>query len=455
MKKVLVAAMAVALAAAMCVPASAFENEFGGYWRTRAYTQQDFSGDKTESADLQQVDTRTRLYYTAKFSDDFKFVNKFEFDGVWGDTDDDSYGDVGTDGVAVEVKNSYVDFNLGYYNFKIGAQAGYLGRGFIMDDDFAGAVITANLGDISVPFYWIKNYEGGEGKDKNKADMDTIVITPEFKSGNLKVSPYLSYTYIDKAKGENIDDLAGDELVEALELDENYPFSEQVNNSYLDLKVATIGLDLDLALTDNSNIWFSGFYQYGELNGGLEVFSGDAYKAEADISAYLMAFGGNIDVEGIDIHGQFFYASGNDQDELSEDNFDDATNKLDFDLDGFMDVTQGQSYYWAEIMGYGMVDNQVSAGSCADKISNIMAFNIGASMSPVEKLTVGADIWYAMLAEDDAAGEDYLGTELDLTASYKVIDNLTLDVVAAYLFAGDATGEEDPMEIGAQLSLSF
>ncbi|MCB9494343.1 MAG: hypothetical protein H6681_02730 [Desulfobacteraceae bacterium] len=59
-----------------------------------------------------------------------------------------------------------------------------------------------------------------------------------------------------------------------------------------------------------------------------------------------------------------------------------------------------------------------------DKISNIMAFNVGASMSPMEKLTVGADVWYASLAEDDAAGENYLGTELDLSASYKVMDNL-------------------------------
>ncbi|MCB9494347.1 MAG: hypothetical protein H6681_02750 [Desulfobacteraceae bacterium] len=87
MKKVLVAALAVAFAVAMCVPASAFESEFGGYWRTRAYTNQDFSGaDNEAKVYIQQVDTRTRLYYTAKFSDDFKFVNKFEFNAVWGDS---------------------------------------------------------------------------------------------------------------------------------------------------------------------------------------------------------------------------------------------------------------------------------------------------------------------------------------------------------------------------------
>jgi hypothetical protein len=393
MKKVLVAAMAVALAVAMCVPASAFENEFGGYWRTRAYTNQDFSGDDNEGQDLQQVDTRTRLYYTAKFSDDFKFVNKFEFDAVWGDSS--SYGDIGADGVNVEIKNSYVDYNLGNLNVKIGTQAGYLSRGLVMDDDFSGAVITGNFGDISVPFYWIKINEGGIGPDKNDDDRDAFVIAPVFKAGAMEVNPFVMYV------AQESTDLAG----------------------------YNVGLNLDAAL-DNVSAWFTGIYQGGDVND------------DVSFKSYLVALGGGVNAGGLDIHGQMFYASGDDND-------------ADDDHEAFADLTGGQSYYWAEIMGYGVFDEQVSSNSCADKISDIMAFNIGASMSPVEKLTVGADIWYAMLAEDDAAGEDYLGTELDLTASYKVIDNLTLDVVAAYLFAGDATGEEDPMELGAQLSLSF
>lgn len=416
MKKVLVAAMAVALAVAMCVPASAFENEFGGYWRTRAYTNQDFSGADDEANDIQQVDTRTRLYYTAKFSDDFKFVNKFEMNATWGgqDTaDSDSYGDIGADGLSVKVKNSYVDYNLGNYNIKLGAQGGYLGRGFIMDDDFSGAVITGTFGGVTVPFYWIKNVEGGEGKDANEKDYDTYVIAPEFKTGNMKINPYLVYSYMKEGS-------AGYEV--------NGISTANVEDAY----AANLGVDIDVALNESSKVWFTGIYQMGEATQGATDY---------DLSAYLVALGGNIGIDALDIHGQVFYASG-----------DDGT---DTDYEGFLDITNGQSYYWAEIMGYGIFDYQASHGSCADKISNIMALNIGASMAPMDKLTVGADIWYAMLAEDDAAGEDYLGTELDLSASYEVMDNLTLDVVAAYLFAGDATGDEDPMEIGAQLSFSF
>ncbi|HRW81792.1 MAG TPA: hypothetical protein P5285_13535, partial [Desulfomonilia bacterium] len=63
-------------------------------------------------------------------------------------------------------------------------------------------------------------------------------------------------------------------------------------------------------------------------------------------------------------------------------------------------------------------------------------------------------------AEDDANGNSDLGTEIDLSANYALLDNVSLDVVAAYLLAGDATTMEsaddaDPMEIGAQVSFSF
>ncbi|MDY0132802.1 MAG: hypothetical protein RBR53_09040 [Desulforegulaceae bacterium] len=443
MKKFFFAAIAAVLAVAISVPASAIEHEFSGYWRTRAYTQKNFSGSKDTigNKDVQAVDTRTRLWYTAKFSDDFKFVNGFEMDAVWGGDDNyfdkdanKSYGRVGTDGVNVQIKHSYVDFNFENFNFKIGAQPGYIGRGFIMDEDFAGAVITGNYGNITVPFYWIKNIEGGIGKDKNDGDLDTIVIAPEFKIDNMRINPYFVWSYMNDGEYDYLNN-----------------FTEQ---KFKDFNVANLGVDVDFALNEDINLWFTGIYQFGKADVRSATFDLDNKKyssKEIDISAFLIAFGGNMDVEGIDLHGQFFYASGDDKD-------------LDGDYKAFGDLTQGQSYYWAEIMGYGMVDNQWSAGSCGDKISDIMAFNFGASMSPMEKLTVGADIWAAWLAEDvvlaDGSKENYLGTELDLSASYKIMDNLDLDLVAAYLFAGDATTEKakndkDPYQLAAQLSFSF
>ena len=62
----------------------------------------------------------------------------------------------------------------------------------------------------------------------------------------------------------------------------------------------------------------------------------------------------------------------------------------------------------------------------------------------------------------DAFGEDELGLETDLKVTYQLVEGLSLDIVGAYLFAGDAIGTtsggknaRDPYEFGTRLSLSF
>ena len=107
MKKLLVLGLAVVLVVAFTLPASAFESVFGGYGRTRAFAQGKFSGEDggnnfvdnpdfpgvgenrripVPQNDVSRTDTRTRLYYTAILNDNLKFVNRFEFDAVFGDT---------------------------------------------------------------------------------------------------------------------------------------------------------------------------------------------------------------------------------------------------------------------------------------------------------------------------------------------------------------------------------
>jgi predicted porin len=85
-----------------------------------------------------------------------------------------------------------------------------------------------------------------------------------------------------------------------------------------------------------------------------------------------------------------------------------------------------------------------------------MAINVGVDF-PMESLTLALDLWYANLAEDNAAGDKDLGTEIDVTAKYQLLEDLSVTGVFAYLAAGDATGggDENPMEVGVQMSLSF
>lgn len=157
---------------------------------------QDFNG--TDSGTDGYVDTRTRLYYTAKFSDKFKFVNKFEIDTVWGDDDG---GDIGADGKdkSFEIKNSYADFSVGDNNFKVGIQPGKIARGFIFDDDFSGLTATFKLGSVAVPFMWMKVEENEIGtslKNNDTADeRDFFAVSPVFNlNETLSLNPYFSLT---------------------------------------------------------------------------------------------------------------------------------------------------------------------------------------------------------------------------------------------------------------------
>jgi hypothetical protein len=93
MKKFSILALAALMVIALTVPATALENEFGGYWRTRMYQDGDFGGDGGNDG-YRRVDTRTRLYYTAKINDNLKFVNKFEMDAVWGENQNASAKDL-------------------------------------------------------------------------------------------------------------------------------------------------------------------------------------------------------------------------------------------------------------------------------------------------------------------------------------------------------------------------
>jgi len=390
MKKIIASAVGLVLAGGVCVTtASAVESQFGGYWRTRMYSQTDFTA---AGPNISQVDTRTRLYYTAKFSDDFKFVNKFEFNNTWGDSNG---GDIGADGTGIwKIKNSYVDFNVGMANVKLGTQGGNIARGFLFADDFSGAVVTGNFGDVAVPVLWAR-VEGENADATTTANEDMFGILPMFKVGDMvKLNPY--FIYLKRDNGS-------------------------------DISTWFLGADVDMSF-DGGSAWGTFIYNGGTVDGGVDGL---------DCAGYLVAVGGSFSY----FHGQFFYASGD-------------SNATDGDMDAFVSAP-GQSYYWSEIMGLGTFDNAASNGSPKDKISNIMAFNAGVTYKASEKLTLSADYWYAALAEDDANGNTDLGNEIDVKVSYAIMDNLNLDLIGAYLFAGDATGDDDPTEIGAQFSLKF
>ncbi|OQY60571.1 MAG: hypothetical protein B6245_00695 [Desulfobacteraceae bacterium 4572_88] len=435
MRKFAILALAALLLFAFTMPAPAMEYNFGGYWRTRWYTNQNFTGYDKEDVtdadlkaagvkkDITRVDTRTRLYFTAVFNENLKFVNKFEMDAFWGDsstgTKGKSYGGIGADGTTFEIKNSYADFKVGAVNAKVGVQGVRLARGFMFDDDAGAVSVAFNAGNVSIPVVWVKAFDDDS---LNKRDVDYFIVSPTISAGNVKINPFGLYAYSEDAKG----------------------WSKTADFGDVDMYYVGGNLDVDFGA---GSFWLTGIYQGGEaeLAGSEDT---------VDFKAYLGAAGAKVNIGIGDFHLQGFYASG-----------DDSPN--DNDMEKFF-VPQGQSYYWSEIMGYGTFDNQLPNGAPGDKIGNIMAGNVGVTLKPAPKLSVSLDAWYAALAEDIVVGidnngnnieENALGIEANVKVTYQIVEGLNLDLVGAYLFAGDAlyqgTGEADPYEFGTRLSLSF
>ncbi len=205
--------------------------------------------------------------------------------------------------------------------------------------------------------------------------------------------------------------------------------------------------------TSGISLWVSGLYGNSELcrrnsNGN-------------DTSTYLIAAGADTEFGAAKVHGHFFYAAGNDS-----VNYNDDVSAFSSPL---RSIWIGQPYYSAEIMGYGKMDNLASySASPFDRISSIAAINLGASIKPMDKLTLKGDIWYAKLADKDSTNNSSLGSEIDLVVTYELIEDLKFDIIGAYLFSGDSTSTKlvpgrqlkndnssYPYELGARLSLSF
>jgi hypothetical protein len=429
MKKIIASAVGLVLVSGVAVTAaSAVESQFGGYWRTRSYFEKNWTQPNLSTQNA--TDTRTRLYYTAKFNDDLKFVNKFEFNTTWGDSNG---GDVGADGKGNwRIKNSYVDFTLGMINTKVGIQPATINRGFVFSDDFSGVVATADFGKVKVPLLY------GMISQEDATDLGWDGSTAK------------SMGFITNSQNGKVTATGGDGDIHLLSLMPKFNITENIslnpqftyaNITHQDSYLWYAGTDIDAK--------FDGFTAWGTLlhNGGQLDQSVTGGTSDSDISAWLFAGGADVGI----FHGQGFYATGTDEESTSND------------IDSFVLIGSngyGASYYWAEIMGLGTFDNVLggSDANLGDKISNIMAANIGVTLKPMDKLTLGLDVWYAQLDEKVRVNgqlEDELGLEIDTKLTYQLMDNLKADFIYAYLFAGDAVGKKDVQEGGVQLSLSF
>ena len=403
---------------------------------------------------LSYFDIRTRFYYTAPISDNLTMIAKAdinaisEIEGDAGITEIyNAESDTGTNKANIELINFYFDFNPDYrqgkFHLKAGLMPSQLARGFICDDEsvFQMQVTRQISRALYLPITYTRNDNFGIGKGKARASYDAYTINPIFFKGNTFISPFYNYT---RARGG----------ADTIEFNHFSNILDRVDRH-------DVGFDVRIEQEEFS-LWFLGVHQFGSMTisnkdnatGLVFVNAFPAIGAEVDFAGSAFNCGGKVNFTSfLDVHSEFIYATGE--------------KIVAGDPAGLLDKKQSQflafklsSHPWAEIMGSGMFGNQVSVGSPGDEITNLVAYGLGLTLKVTDKLSFTLDGWYAELEEDNAFGKKELGTEINLKPSYEPIKGLNVDLVAAYLFAGDAssiTGSstDDPYEIGIQLTHSF
>jgi len=223
MKKHLLVLAVVFLAVAIAAPAfAAVEFKYGGQFRARVLSSNNvldgtenagayYNGTYTADDNRNFIDQRLRLYFTFEASKNLRLVTKWEVgDQVWGFSGSGSGnvgagrgGNVGADGVAVEVKNIYVEFNIPNTPTTaiIGIQGIVLMDSWIIDDDFSAAVFKTKLAPFTVTLGYVAGQSGWEqntlGNTTFSNDMpftnpqyniDSVFATLDYAEGPFKGS---------------------------------------------------------------------------------------------------------------------------------------------------------------------------------------------------------------------------------------------------------------------------
>ncbi|BCS55667.1 hypothetical protein [Geobacter sp. SVR] len=483
LKKTVAIAAAASALAAVSVPAMAFENEFHGTSRLRYFLSNyenankggvllpltsgairgPNTSDTTENLKMNNYfEQRTRIFYTAKASDDLKLVTGFEIDSVFGDkaqgattaagstvngstvvgTGRNQGGALESDTVNLETKWVYLDFKIPSTPVQVKAGIQPIKdqlKGVFFDADIAGILTTSKIGAATVNAGYFRGYDQSFFGTNRPYGMDNLNLG--LLEGKFALSKDLNvgavYYLYDDSRGSvtGVADANGTNT-----------------NLGNDFQVHVFGVNGDAKL---GKLSLSGFaaYQYGII------------KQSNANSAHLNAYAANVAAKAPigpgTLRTALLVTSGNGQSDTPANGH----------LKGWVSIDQNQNNSWAgnasAVNTYnesGMLLLNRNAAASTGTTDTSIVYNTGNGTNPLNAqgvylATVGYDLnitpkfytnfnagaaWAAhtnSLKPVDKAttmqnATNYMATEINLETGYKMYDNLTASLQAAYVFLG-------------------
>ncbi|PLX48914.1 MAG: hypothetical protein C0613_09310 [Desulfobulbaceae bacterium] len=267
------------------------------------------------------------------------------------------------------------------------------------------------------------------------ANGNRIMYFPNWLPENIG-----GYVFIQKVN-EN-DSVAGNDLVDADT--DLYEMSAWYKTK--DLKIA-LGYDFwdmnQAATSDYTRHRIKGYYNqnmgniYAEMEFSYDWGTMDWDAAgvdDTDIDTFAIMADVGMTMDKLDMGMMFIYASGDD----------DATDNDNESAMGHVYGSLGEQFQpYTVLTGRhtGMLSNDFNGANADMAFHGIMSLGVHADFAVTDKLSLHTAVAYAMADTDELATgieiDDEYGWEIDLGASYKLMDNLTYSVDFGYLMAGD------------------
>lgn len=463
MKKYLLLVIAIILGT--CAQGICADTEFFGAIDTY-YTSNDnltdAQSDKNDS--MEYMATKLTLGVENRIGANLRGVAAFEVgDIVWGIDGKDypqgrnSGGGASGDGVNVETKNIYLDFNLldKPLNIRCGLMPFDIADGIIAGDDAFGAAFTLS-NDMNATINIIKVYQDSLGNGYyNKDDSDR------------------NENYYDIEMSQDITESLNMNLFVGALIDRyNGPESAE-----LDRDIFYIGIGSKIKhsnlLGSIDFIGNAGTIKSSDVEGNPP--EGET-PVKQDASGYLVKMAGTGEYGRTGLGLEFIYASGDDPKTADKE-------------EGFIVPETSYKTDIAEILTRGDLSNELSddegdnryaAHKYTTTFSNVYFIKLSANFQHTKKSNYSAALIYAALPREMTIADNIkahkIGTEIDLRFDHSIYisddqsEGLTVSLIGAILLSGDVFDEystaddgstynvkksNNIVELGARLSYEF
>lgn len=268
---------------------------------------------------------------------------------------------------------------------------------------------------FSLVVFTQKSVENDWKADTSDCDSDMYKASLSYKADNMKLMAAYSYTN-DKT---------------------NATYDHQASR-------AEIYGDLNF---DNVYVEFESAYIFGDAKD-----YDDSSMDDLDVDAWGAMIDVGMKTGDLDVGVMYYYASGDD------DSGDD-------DLESLMTITKGAGddfnpYYILNGDHTGVLNSDEYSEDSDMASAGVHCIGIHADYKVSDQLTLHGAVAYAEADEAPDNVDDEYGWEVDLGAKYKLLDNLTYDVRAAYADMGDFfedmnKGDDDIYVLSHHLTMTF